>query len=409
MATCHSLRLVGTELLGDPMDLKMFEFTGWSFDEFQADPHVVPGQARNNTFAPVARPPAGTNFADDDTDGSSPDEPTELYTVKAFEFVSHLRRASVIVQQGRAPIANVYVYVKGAPECMKDVCKASSLPSDYEELLYFYTHRGFRVIACASKELQQPQCLGLQEIKRIDVESELDFIGFIIFENKLKNATKKVISELTDANIRNVMCTGDNILTAISVGRECGLIDTTAHCFVPHFTKGDFRDPEARLKWQSVDNPVFELDEGSLLPLPTPASSDVSLPYDVANLLNFSLAITGDVFRWIVEHGDERILQRMLVAGQIFARMSPDEKHELVEKLQSINYCCSFCGDGANDCGALKAADLDGLAPTLLSLLRDQPPVSSPAKFLYLCWAMFPFAFSFSWLDLKQFNDKAGS
>lgn len=28
---------------------------------------------------------------------------------------------------------------------------------------------------------------------------------------------------------------------------------------------GDFRDPEARLKWQSVDNPVFELDEGSLL------------------------------------------------------------------------------------------------------------------------------------------------
>lgn len=72
MATCHSLRLVGTELLGDPMDLKMFEFTGWSFDEFQADPHVVPGQARNNTFAPVARPPAGTNFADDDTDGSSP-------------------------------------------------------------------------------------------------------------------------------------------------------------------------------------------------------------------------------------------------------------------------------------------------------------------------------------------------
>lgn len=112
------------------------------------------------------------------------------------------------------------------------------MPWDYEELLNFYTHRGFRVIACASKKLHQRQSLNLQEIKRIDVESGLDFIGFIIFENKLKNATKKVISELADANIRNVMCTGDNILTAISVGRECGLIDTTAHCFVPHFTKG---------------------------------------------------------------------------------------------------------------------------------------------------------------------------
>ncbi|KAL9611316.1 MAG: hypothetical protein Q9167_004040 [Letrouitia subvulpina] len=73
--------------------------------------------------------------------------------------------------------------------------------------------------------------------------------------------------------------------------------------------------------------------------------------------------------------------------------MSPDEKHELVEKLQSINYCCSFCGDGANDCGALKAADVgislseaeaswDGLAPILLYLLRDRPPASSPAKYI---------------------------
>jgi cation-transporting ATPase 13A2 len=49
---------------------------------------------------------------------------------------------------------------------------------------------------------------------------------------------------------------------------------------------------------------------------------------------------------------------QMLVCGQVFARMSPDEKHELVEKLQSIDYCCGFCGDGANDCGALKAADV---------------------------------------------------
>lgn len=63
---------------------------------------------------------------------------------------------------------------------------------------------------------------------------------------------------------------------------------------------------------------------------------------------------------------------KMLVAGQIFARMSPDEKHELVEKLQSINYCCSFCGDGANDCGALKAADVG------ISLSEAEASVAAP-------------------------------
>jgi hypothetical protein len=33
MATCHSLRLVDDELIGDPLDLKMFEFTDWVFEE----------------------------------------------------------------------------------------------------------------------------------------------------------------------------------------------------------------------------------------------------------------------------------------------------------------------------------------------------------------------------------------
>jgi hypothetical protein len=33
MATCHSLRSIDGELVGDPLDLKMFEFTGWSFEE----------------------------------------------------------------------------------------------------------------------------------------------------------------------------------------------------------------------------------------------------------------------------------------------------------------------------------------------------------------------------------------
>lgn len=62
----------------------------------------------------------------------------------------------------------------------------------------------------------------------------------------------------------------------------------------------------------------------------------------------------------------------MLVLGSVFARMSPDEKHELVEKLQSIDYCCGFCGDGANDCGALKAADVG------ISLSNAEASVAAP-------------------------------
>ena len=78
----------------------------------------------------------------------------------------------------------------------------------------------------------------MDRMTRQAAESGLDFIGFIVFENKLKPATAGIIDELEEANIRKVMCTGDNILTAVSVARECGLIDRTAHCFIPHFIEG---------------------------------------------------------------------------------------------------------------------------------------------------------------------------
>ena len=126
-----------------------------------------------------------------------------------------------------------------------DACKTRSgvliyytVPVDYDDLLSFYTHRGFRVIACATKHIDILTWTNVEKMRRQDAESDLNFLGFIIFENKLKPSTAGVIDELNDADIRKVMCTGDNILTAISVARECNLIDRTAHCFVPHFVDG---------------------------------------------------------------------------------------------------------------------------------------------------------------------------
>jgi cation-transporting ATPase 13A3/4/5 len=97
-----------------------------------------------------------------------------------------------------------------------------------------YTHRGYRVIACAAKYEPKLSWRKIQKISREQAESGLSFLGFIVFENKLKDTTTPVITELREAGIRTVMCTGDNILTAISVARECGLIDRNSPCFVPH-------------------------------------------------------------------------------------------------------------------------------------------------------------------------------
>ncbi|KAE8348877.1 hypothetical protein BDV28DRAFT_164004 [Aspergillus coremiiformis] len=366
MATCHSLRVVDGELLGDPLDVKMFQFTGWSYQEGGSHSPEQQNSKFETIIPSIARPPAipGSCRQDNFT------TPFELGTLRSFEFVSQLRRASVIVRQFGDSGASILV--KGAPESVKAICIPESLPNDFEYLLSQYTHKGYRVIACAAKYKQKLSWMKVQKMTRADAESNLEFIGFIIFENKLKPKTTETITELNQAGIRNIMCTGDNILTAISVARECGLVSKYEHCFIPHFVEDNPHNLTACLCWEDVDNPALKLDPNTLMPFTTSTELDLSVPATFHHMSNFTLAVSGDMFRWILDFGNETMVKRMLVRTKVFARMSPDEKHELVEKLQSLDYCCGFCGDGANDCGALKAADVG------ISLSDAEASVAAP-------------------------------
>lgn len=58
--------------------------------------------------------------------------------------------------------------------------------------------------------------------------------------------------------------------------------------------------------------------------------------------------------------------------GTIYARMAPEQKTQLVQELQKLNYRVGMCGDGANDCGALRAADVG------VSLSEAEASVASP-------------------------------
>lgn len=113
---------------------------------------------------------------------------------------------------------------------------------------------------------------------------------------------------------------------------------------------------------------------------------DDSLQFDIINLdianapfnlniyqeeENFALAITGNTFetlwklrnKYLIDKDESAkeyyyIFRKILQNGFIFARMSPDHKTILVECLREEKFTVLMCGDGANDCGALRAADV---------------------------------------------------
>ncbi|GMK53976.1 hypothetical protein CspeluHIS016_0105620 [Cutaneotrichosporon spelunceum] len=368
LATCHALKLIDGEVLGDPLDIKMFEFTSWSLDEGQS--RTVKGSGggaeRTQTLVQtVVRPPGSELWRMEDMHNQGQGRNLELGVIRTFEFVSALRRMSVIVK--RLKSTSMEIYCKGAPEVMHDICDPSSFPVDYEDMLSYYTRNGFRVIAIAGKSVEGLTWLKAQRMRREVAEHDLQFLGFIVFENKLKPGTAPNIHTLRAAHIACRMVTGDNVRTAVSVARECGLISHSASVYIPSFVPGMGMGENAMLEWTSVDDEEHKLDEYTLKPLPHDLNN-----IDDDDLPDYQLALTGDVFKWMLEWAPLETMNRMLVKGVIFARMSPDEKAELVERLQSLGYTVAFCGDGANDCGALKAADVG------VSLSEAEASVAAP-------------------------------
>lgn len=135
-----------------------------------------------------------------------------------------------------------------------------------------------------------------------------------------------------------------------------------------HKSLGGMSNP-AELVWSDVDLP--QEGEG--------ADEDGGLdPYSLAprdpklSLSTVGLALTGDVFQHLLSHASDETMARLLVRAQVFARFSPELKAELVDRLQRIDHTVAFCGDGANDTGALKGADLG------LSLSEAEASVAAP-------------------------------
>ncbi|KAG6849996.1 hypothetical protein H0H93_002786 [Arthromyces matolae] len=387
LATCHSLKNIDGEVIGDPLDVKMFGFTGWTLEEGKSGGTGLvknKGNAAEQTalVQMVVRPPGSAQFSIEDALKGSAKHAyfLELGVIRTFEFVSSLRRMSVIVK--RLKSTSMEVYVKGAPEVMVDICDRNSFPQDYDDLLSYYTKRGYRVIAIAGKSIEGLSWLKAQRMKsgmplrassttsREQAESGLQFLGLIIFENRLKSGTATAIQALRSAHLACRMITGDNPLTAVSVARECNLINQAAHVFSPTFISGNSTTAVSKLEWSCTDDPSWKLDSYSLKPLTPPPHHTVEA--EEINYQDYSLVVTGDAFRWMINYGALETLQRMLVKTQIFARMSPDEKNEVVERLQSLGYTVLMCGDGANDCAALKAADVG------ISLSEAEASVAAP-------------------------------
>lgn len=83
----------------------------------------------------------------------------------------------------------------------------------------------------------------------------------------------------------------------------------------------------------------------------------LQVPWDNEMLKDCGAAINGKTLAFLIANKDryEIILNKVLFKAQVYARMSPEDKENLIKLLQDTTKVqIGMCGDGANDCGALK-------------------------------------------------------
>ena len=155
MSSCHSLTFINNKLTGDPLDLKMFEATGWIIEINETYDSLCPT---------VVKPAANTNI-----------HPTEIGIIREFPFSSSTQRMGVIVRHLNGK--HFEFFCKGSPEMLLNFVRKDTVPGNFYDVLDLYTKNGNRVIALAHKVLHKMSFAKVHKVHREELESDLTLLG----------------------------------------------------------------------------------------------------------------------------------------------------------------------------------------------------------------------------------------
>ncbi len=214
----------------------------------------------------------------------------EVERVDEIPFNSDRKRMSVLIRKEE----NLYVYTKGAPDQILDVCThalrgkekvelTESLKEEIKSKINDYSLKALRVLAFAFKEIDNEEAFN---------EENLTFVGLQAMIDPPREEVIDSIKTATEAGIRVIMITGDYKETAKAIGENVGI------------------------------------------------TGEVLTGSDLGNMPDNEL---------------EKHLQN---STNLFARVVPEHKQKIIASLQKQGQVVAMTGDGVNDAPALKKADI---------------------------------------------------
>ncbi|KAL0476664.1 10 TM domain-containing transmembrane protein [Acrasis kona] len=228
--------------------------------------------------------------------------------VKVFTFSSKKKRMSTVVKVED----ELQLHCKGASEIVLEMCRTElnesgeSIKLDdkrkkhiKENVIEVMAKAGLRTLALAYKTLPSSTRFSddddeEDDRKQDEAESNLTLIAIVGIKDPLRPEVTGAVNQCKKSGIVVRMVTGDNILTAQHIARECGILDSSG------------------------------------------------------------VAMEGPDFRKLSDEELDEVLPKL----QVLARSSPDDKYRLVSRLRALGEVVAVTGDGTNDGLALKEADV---------------------------------------------------
>lgn len=228
--------------------------------------------------------------------------------VKLYPFSSERKSMSTVIRfdssidaPGAEGEPSYRLYCKGASEIVSKMCsqmttkdgKAENLDDkaaeDLKKLIEEYASSGLRTIALAYKDISEEH-----DWEDDSIISDLTLIGIAGIKDPVRKEVPDAVKKCKKAGIMVRMITGDNILTARHIAKECGILT----------------------------------EDG--------------------------MAIEGPELRKMSQAELDKIIPKL----QVVARSSPTDKFTLVHRLRELGEVVAVTGDGVNDAPQLKEADV---------------------------------------------------
>lgn len=218
--------------------------------------------------------------------------------VLELPFDSKRKMMSTIYEENNGKV----IYTKGSLESLLPRCKSvlidgkikplnAEIKAEYEEMETQLSQDALKVLAFATKEITHDR---KEEAEYFKEESDLILVGLTGFKDPARKDVKAAIQECKEAHIRPIMITGDNLETALSIGKEVGICSSD--------------------------------DEG-------------------VNASELTHLTKDDWIEYVNKYS-------------VFARVSPEAKVQIVTALQRMGKVVAMTGDGVNDAPAMKLANV---------------------------------------------------